>query len=580
MKNCWHALKKYTKECILGPLFKLFEALLELLVPLVMAAIIDVGIAQRDTGYIGRMCAVLVLLAAVGFAFSVTAQYFAARAAVGFSSDVRRAVFARVMHLSYTQQDDAGSSTMITRLTGDINQLQNGVNIALRLFLRSPFIVFGAMIMAFTIDWKPAIIFTVIIPILFVVVFAIIFSTAPLYRKVQNRLDSVLGTTRENLSGARVVRAFALEEAEIDRFEARNALLQKIQLFSSRISALMNPITYLLINGATLVLIWVGALRVNNGMLSQGQVIALISYMSQILAELIKLANTTVTVSKALACLRRLQGVLDIPADADPVEAPNAPANTPAVEFEHVCLTYHGAGDESLTDLSFTVPHGQTIGVIGSTGSGKTSLINLIPRFYEATKGTVRVNGVDVKKTPAAQLRTQIAVVPQKAVLFKGTIRDNLLWGNPNATEEELRAALTVAQAADFVAERPLGLDSPVEQGGRNLSGGQRQRLTIARAVVKKPRILILDDSASALDYATDARLRRAIREMDGNTTVFIVSQRASSMLHADQIFVLDDGCMVGHGTHRELLDTCEVYREIYESQFSSNEEAEGGDVQ
>lgn len=564
----------------MGPLFKLLEALLELLVPLVVAAIIDTGIAQRDTVYIGWMCGLLVLLGAVGLAFSVTAQFFAARAAVGFSSGLRHRVFAHIMRLSFTRQDDSGTSTLITRLTGDINQVQTGLNIFLRLFLRSPFIVFGAMIMAFTIDWKPAMIFVVIIPILFVVVFAIILSTMPLYRQVQTRLDHVLGATRENLSGTRVVRAFAMEEDEIEQFYTKNSALRKIQLFSSRISSLLNPLTYLLINGAVLVLIWSGAVQVDTGILTQGQVIALINYMSQILVELIKLANTTVTVTKSVACLRRVQGVLDLPIDESAVNEVTEHADAPAVEFDHVSLTYHGAGDESLTDISFSVPRGQTVGVIGSTGSGKTSLVHLIPHFYNATSGTVRVNGVEVQNYPDTQLRSKIGIVLQKAVLFKGTIRENLRWGKPDATDEEMMEALSVAQAMDFVKERPEGLDSPVEQGGRNLSGGQRQRLTIARAVIRKPEILILDDSASALDYATDARLRRAIRNMGGNTTVFIVSQRASSMLYADQILVLEDGHLVGCGTHTELLTDCPVYREIYDSQFAGEEPKKGGDLQ
>lgn len=579
MKKCWYALRNYRKECVLGPLFKLMEALLELLVPLVMAAIIDTGIAYRDRGYIGRMCGLLVLLGAAGLAFSLTAQFFAARAAVGFSTELRHSVFSHITKLSFTQLDDAGASTMITRLTGDINQVQSGLNIFLRLFLRSPFIVFGSMMMAFTIDWKPALIFVVIIPILFAVVFAIILSTLPLYRQVQTRLDRVLGATRENLSGARVIRAFGNEASEIEQFDLRNEALTKMQLFSSRISALLNPVTYLLINLAVLVLIWSGALRVNIGILTQGQVVALVSYMSQVLVELIKLANTTVTVTKSLACLRRVQSVLDLPVEVDPTEPVAERPDAPAVEFDHVSLTYHGAGAESLSDLSFTARPGETIGVIGSTGSGKSSLVHLIPRFYFATSGTVRIDGIDVRDYPRRQLRNKIGIVLQKAVLFKGTIRENLRWGKPDATEAEMQEALQIAQAADFVAERPEGLDAPIEQEGRNLSGGQRQRLTIARAVIRKPSILILDDSASALDYATDAKLRKSIREMDNHPTVFIVSQRAASMLYADQILVLDDGRLVGHGTHTELLKNCPVYREIYDSQFASDD-PKGGDVQ
>lgn len=580
MKKCWSGLRAYRKECVLGPLFKLLEALLELMVPLVMASIIDTGIADRNTGYIGRMCALLVGLGAVGLAFSITAQFFAAKAATGFSTRLRHDVFSHMTKLSFSQLDQTGSSTIITRLTGDINQVQSGTNIFLRLFLRSPFIVFGAMVMAFTIDWKAALVFAVIIPVLLAVVFAIILATLPLYRRVQQRLDGVLGATRENLAGARVVRAFGKEADEIADFDAKNAALLKIQLFSSRISVLLNPLTYLLINGAVLVLIQVGALRVNAGVLTQGQVVALVNYMGQILVELIKLANTTVSVTKSVACLRRIQNVLDIPAETERAQLPAAPvAGAPAVVFDHVSLQYAGAGAESLSDISFTVQPGQTIGVIGSTGSGKTSLVHLIPRFYEATAGTVTVHGVDVRDYPKAQLRGEIGIVLQKAVLFKGTIRENLRWGKPDATDEEMWEALRIAQAADFVAAREGQLDSPVEQEGRNLSGGQRQRLTIARAVIRKPSILILDDSASALDYATDAKLRQAIRAMSDRTTVFIVSQRAASMLYADQILVLDDGRLMGRGTSNELLQSCEVYREIYESQFGTTAK-EGGDAQ
>jgi ABC-type multidrug transport system fused ATPase/permease subunit len=574
MTNCWSALRKYRKECVLGPLFKLFEALLELLVPLVVAAIIDTGIRTKDFGYIAGMCGILILLGAVGLAFSLTAQYFSARAAVGFSSDLRRAAFAHIMRLSFTRQDTTGASTLITRLTGDINQVQSGLNIFLRLFLRSPFIVFGAMIMAFTIDWKSALVFVVIIPILFAVVFSIILSTAPLYKKVQGKLDGVTGTTRENLAGARVVRAFAMEEREIALFDERNVALQKMQVFTSRISALLNPITYALINIATLVLIWSGAVQVNIGLLEQGQVIALVSYMSQILVELIKLANTTVTVTKAVACLKRVQGVMDLPAEEDAAVPVQEIAGAPAVEFRNVSLMYSGAGDDSLTNISFTARRGETIGVIGSTGSGKSSLVNMIPNFYEATGGTVLVDGVNVKEYPNSQLRAKIGMVPQKAVLFSGTIRSNLLWGKSDATEDEMYDALTAAQALDFVNETARKLDHPVEQNGRNLSGGQRQRLTIARALIRKPEILILDDSSSALDYATDARLRKAIRAMSGDTTLFIVSQRTASLMHADRILVLEDGELAGQGTHTELLENCPVYREIYESQFGDEKEA------
>ena len=577
LKSCWNALRPYRKECVLGPLFKLTEALLELMVPLVMAAIIDTGIAAQDRGYIGRMCGLLVLLGAAGLAFSMTAQYFAARAATGFSTGLRHAVFEHITKLSFTELDGVGPSTLITRLTGDINQVQSGLNIFLRLFLRSPFIVFGSMIMAFTIDWKPALVFVVIIPILFAVVFAIILSTMPLYRTVQTRLDGVLGITRENLSGARVIRAFGHEPYEVAEFDRRNDALTKIQLLASRISTLLNPLTYLLINLAVLVLIQCGAVRVNIGILTQGQVVALINYMSQVLVELIKLANTTVSVSKSMACLRRVQGVLDLPPESEPTEAPAELPDAPAVEFDHVSLTYHGASAESLSDISFTAQRGETIGIIGPTGSGKSSLVHLIPRFYTATAGTVRVNGADVQAYSRSQLRSKIGMVLQKAVLFQGTIRENLRWGKPDATDGEIQEALETAQAADFVASRPEGLDAPVEQGGRNLSGGQRQRLTIARAVIRKPEILILDDSASALDFATDARLRQAIRKLRG-TTVFIVSQRAASIMHADRILVLEDGRLVGCGTHDALLRGCAVYREIYDSQFASDS-TKGGDA-
>ena len=573
MKRRLIYLKDYRKESILGPLFKLLEASFELLVPLVMAAIIDKGIANRDTGYVIRMCLVMVALGIIGLICSVTAQYFAAKAAVGFATGVRHALFSHIQKLSYTEIDTLGTSTMMTRMTSDVNQAQSGVNMTLRLFLRSPFIVFGAMIMAFTINVRAAMIFVVTIPLLSIVVFGIMLITMPLYKKVQAGLDKVLGTTRENLTGVRVLRAFNKEEEERERFSERNESLTKMQIFAGRISALMNPITYVIINGAVAVLIWTGAIQVDSGIITQGEVVALVNYMSQILVELIKLANLIITITKALACAGRIAAVLETEPDmtASAPEEWKADQDTGlrgTVEFSHASLIYKNAGAESLTDVNFRAERGQTIGVIGGTGSGKTSLINLIPRFYDVSDGAVLVDGVNVKDYPFEVLREKIGVVPQKAVLFKGTIAENLRWGKKDADEKEMWEALELSQAKEFVEKKEGGLDWSVAQGGRNLSGGQRQRLTIARALVKKPEILILDDSASALDFATDARLRKAIRGMKEKLTVFIVSQRASSIQYADQIVVLDDGAVVGIGTHEELLESCGVYQEIYYSQF------------
>ena len=576
-------LKDYKKESVLGPLFKLLEASFELIVPLVMAAIIDHGVADGDKPYIMKMCLVLVLLAVIGLTCSITAQYFAAKAAVGFSTGLRHALFEHIQKLSFSEMDTVGTSTLITRMTSDINQTQNGVNLVLRLFLRSPFIVFGAMIMAFTIDVKAALVFVVTIPLLSVVVFGIMLVSIPLYKKVQSALDKVLGITRENLTGSRVIRAFNKEDDEITDFNNSNDALTKIQLYVGKISALMNPLTYVIINGAVVVLVWTGAIRVNSGYITQGEVVALINYMSQILVELVKLANLIININKSIACGNRIQSIFEMQPSitdgsgqkVDKVQTDTADRSEEAeyaVEFSHVGLTYAGAGDESLTDIDFKVKKGETIGIIGGTGSGKSSVVNLIPRFYDVTSGFIKVDGKDVKDYPLEELRGKIGTVLQKAVLFHGTIRENLKWGNPDATEEDLNRAITVAQAKEFVDNKEGRLDFEIEQGGKNLSGGQRQRLTIARAVVKKPEILILDDSASALDFATDAALRKAIREMEGETTVFIVSQRAASIQHADHIVVLDDGKIVGLGTSEELLESCEVYQEIYNSQFKKQE--------
>ena len=570
VKSLFAYMRSYKKECILGPLFKLLEATFELLVPLVMAAVIDVGIARADRGYVGRMCLVMAGLGVVGLVCSITAQFFAAKASVGIAAKLRHNLFAHIQTLSYTEMDTVGTSTLITRMTSDINQVQNGLNLALRLLLRSPFVVFGAMVMAFTIDVPAALVFVVAIPLLAVVVFGVMLWTMPRYKTVQSGLDKVLGATRENLTGVRVIRAFGREEAETQRFETENNALTKLQEHVGRVSALMNPVTYVIINLAAVVLLWVGAIRVDTGIITQGAVVALLNYMSQILVELIKLANLIINITKALACMGRVQAVLDTPSSMSSPQAAPASEERGSVVFEGVDLTYQGAGDTSLAGLSFSVAPGETVGVIGGTGSGKSSLVNLIPRFYDATNGAVLVDGVNVRKYPLEQLRQKVGVVPQKAALFTGTIRDNLLWGNPSATEEELWQALETAQAKEFVEQKPGGLDEPVAQGGKNFSGGQRQRLTIARALVRKPEILILDDSASALDFATDARLRKAIREMEGGPTVFIVSQRASSIRYADKIIVLDDGQAVGIGTHEELLQSCEVYQEIFASQYQT----------
>lgn len=610
MKQLLVYLKDYKKESILGPLFKLLEASFELLVPLVMAAIIDNGIRNTDKGYILKMGMLLIALGVIGLICSITAQYYAAKASVGFSKKLRHALFSHIQNLSFSELDTLGTSTMITRMTSDVNQVQSGVNLVLRLFLRSPFIVIGAMIMAFTIDIKAAWIFVITIPILSIVVFGIMFLSIPLYRKVQTKLDAVLGKVRENLTGARVIRAFNKEETEIGQFEESHNALTKAQMFVGRISAFMNPITYIIINGAIIALIWTGAWKVEAGVLTQGAVIALVNYMSQILVELVKLANLIITVTKALACGKRIEQVFEVESSIQKEEQDKIinqqtketivlnrieqeimehqanqleqeeknkrekqkrkqkQQSDSIVSFEHVSLTYKNAGAESLTDIHFQVKRGQTIGIIGGTGAGKSSLIHLIPRFYDATKGRILIDGKDVKEYSLKELREKIGMVMQKAVLFKGSIRENLYWGKENATEAEIQEAISIAQAREFIEEKEKGLDTFVTQGGKNLSGGQKQRLTIARAIIKKPDILILDDSASALDYATDAKLRKAIREKTDHLTVFVVSQRASSIQYADQIIVLEDGQMAGIGTHKELLNTCSVYQEIYYSQF------------
>ena len=575
MKKLLVYMKEYKKESILGPLFKLLEASFELLVPLVVSAIIDVGIANRDVPYIVRMVLLMVALGVIGLICSITAQYFAAKAAVGFTAKVRSALFAHIQSLSYTEMDTMGTSTLITRMTSDMNQVQNGVNLVLRLFLRSPFIVFGAMIMAFTIDVKSAMIFVVTIPALSIVVFGVMLISMPLYKKVQAGLDRILRRTRENLSGVRVIRAFNKEESEIRQFVEENRKLTRMQMFVGRISALMNPITYVIINVATLVLIWTGAWQVEDGILTQGQVVALVNYMSQILVELIKLANLVITVTKAWACANRIESIFDQQSSMQySKQAVQEDPASDVITFENVGLTYKNAGAESLSNLNFSIHRGQTVGIIGGTGAGKTSLVNLIPRFYDASQGRVLVNGVDVREYPQDQLRDKIGIVPQKAVLFGGSIADNLRWGKEDATREEIMAALRISQSEEFVEKREGGIDAMVAQNGKNLSGGQRQRLTIARALVRKPEILILDDSASALDYATDAKLRKAIRQVDPSVTVLIVSQRAASIQYADQIIVLDDGEAVGIGTHQELLQNCPVYQEIYYSQFPKEVQA------
>ncbi|MGN0425456.1 MAG: ABC transporter ATP-binding protein [Acetatifactor sp.] len=562
-------LKDYKLESFMAPLFKLLEATFELFVPLVMASIIDEGIANQDMGHIARMGLRLLLLAIVGLISAVTAQFFAAKAAVGFSTKLRQALFDHIQGLDFTNIDKVGTSTMITRMTSDINQVQSGVNMVLRLFLRSPIIVFGAMIMAFTIDVKSALIFVVAIPLLAIVVFGIMMWTMPLYKKVQANLDKVLGITRENLTGVRVIRAFHKEAEEEERFCQYTEALAHSQTYVAKISAVMNPVTYVIVNAATMVLIYTGAIQVNIGTLTQGEVIAIINYMSQILVELVKLANLIITITKALACADRVANVFEIKNAEQLLPSDTVQHDKEAfLAFHNVSMTYQGAGAETLHDISFSVKKGETIGVIGGTGSGKSSLVNLIPGFYPVTEGSITLNGKDLRAYDETELRNRIGVVPQKAVLFKGTIRSNLLWGKQDATEEELWQAIDLAQAREVVEGKEGKLDSEVAQNGKNFSGGQKQRLTIARALVRQPEILILDDSASALDYATDAKLRTALRTLQGHTTTFIVSQRASTIRHADQIICLDDGEMAGIGTHDELMENCEVYREIYFSQY------------
>ena len=573
MKKLLCYLKEYKKESVLGPLFKLLEATLELFVPLVVAAIIDTGIGNQDRGYVVKMCLVLVLLGLIGLAFSVTAQYFAAKAAVGFVTTIRHVLFGHIQKLSYAELDTQGTSTLITRMTSDMNQVQNGVNLTLRLLLRSPFVVIGAMVMAFTIDVKAALVFVVGIPALAVVVFGVMLACIPLYRKVQNRLDKVLGLTRENLTGVRVLRAFCKEEEQEAEFQRQNQTLTDTQKFVGRISALLNPLTYVIINVAIIALIWIGAIRVDMGIITQGAVVALYNYMSQILTELIKLANLIINITKSVACGNRIQSVLEVePSVKDGAATVSgdgeAGKSAYSVVFEHAGIRYPDAAQEAVSDITLNVRPGETIGLIGGTGSGKSSMVNLIPRFYDCSSGAVYVDGRNVCTYGLTELRDKIGVVPQKSVLFAGTIRSNMQWGKPDATDEEIFAAMEIAQAKDVVSKKEKGLDTEVEQGGKNFSGGQRQRLTIARALVKQPEILILDDSSSALDFATDAALRMAIGSMKHKPTLFIVSQRTSAIQYADKIVVLDDGSVVGIGTHEELMNTCEVYREIYDSQY------------
>ena len=572
MKKLLIYLKDYKIESVLAPLFKMLEALFELFVPIVMAKVIDIGIPAGDRSYVIRMCLVMILLGIIGLVCSITAQYFSAKAACGFAAKLRHSLFEHIQSLSFTEMDTIGTSTLITRMTSDINQVQNGVNMFLRLFMRSPFIVVGAMVAAFIIDVRSAIIFAVAIPLLSVIVFIIMYVSIPLYKKVQSRLDTVLDITRENLTGARVIRAFHKEEGEIERFEEANESLSSLQIFVGKISALMNPATYAVVNLSIVAIIWVGGIRVNTGAISQGEVVALINYMSQILVELIKLANLIVLINKAIACGNRVQSVFEISSSMS--EPPDQSIDTEtdnAVEFKDVSLRYGSSETDSLSEITFSAKKGETIGIIGGTGSGKSSIVNMIPRFYDAFSGEVLVDGKNVKDYSIKALRGKIGVVPQKAVLFNGTIRENLLWGNENASDEDIYEALKISQATDVVEGRRKGLDSEVAQGGKNFSGGQRQRLTIARALVRKPEILILDDSASALDFATDAALRKAIREMENSPTVFIVSQRASSIQYADKIIVLDDGRIAGIGSHDSLLESCGVYQEIYYSQFPKN---------
>lgn len=591
MKKLLKYLKNYKKESVIAPLFKMLEATFELFVPLVMADIIDRGIADEDTTYILWMGGLLVLLGIIGLVCSLTAQYFAAKAAVGFGTELRNDLFRHINSLSHTELDVIGTSTLITRMTTDINQVQSGVNLFLRLFLRSPFIVFGAMIMAFTISVKAALIFVVAIPLLAVVVFGVMKLSIPMYANVQKQLDRVVLSTRENLNGARVIRAFNRQDEEKESYKEKNTFLKSLQMKVGNLSAMMNPVTYVIVNLAIVAIVWTGGIQVDNGVITQGEVVALVNYMSQILVELIKLANLIVNITKSLACAGRISAAFEVTSSISDTE--NAVhmdernygrqtdtdnkdsvmnCRIPVVEFDNVCFTYKNAGAESLSNISFKVMPGETVGIIGSTGSGKSSLVSLIPRFYEAEKGTVRINGRDVKQYALSDIRDYVGFVQQKAVLFKGTIRDNMKWGKKDATDEEIMKALETAQAKEFVLDKKNGLDTMIQQGGSNLSGGQKQRLTIARALVKNPRILVLDDSSSALDYATDSRLRQAIRENTGDTTVFVVSQRASTVRYSDKIIVLDDGCAVGIGTHDELIKSCEVYKEICMSQLSAEE--------
>ena len=572
MKKLLKYLKGYEKECVLGPLFKLLEATFELLVPLVVASIVDQGIGSGDRGYIVKMCAVMIGLGVVGLANSVTAQYFSAVAAVGFSTRLRHTVLEHILNLSYSQVDKLGASTMITRMTSDINQVQNGVNLTLRLLLRSPFVVFGAMVMAFTIDFQAALVFAGVIPVLCIIVFGIMLITMPMYRRVQASLDSVTSASRQNLTGVRVLRAFCKEDAEVTSFEEKTEDMTRKQLSAGRISALMNPVTYVVINLAVVLLVHVGALKVESGVLTQGLVIALYNYMSQILVELVKLANLIITVTKAIACGNRVQSIFEMETSMVDGNGSKKEDTGYTVEFRNVSMRYKGAGADTLTGIDFKAKPGDTIGIIGGTGSGKSSVVNLIPRFYDVTEGQVMVDGMDVREYKITDLRDKIGIVPQKAVLFAGTVRSNLAWGKEDATEEEMQQALSVAQAAEVVDKKDGKLDAEVEQGGKNFSGGQKQRLTIARALVKQPEILIMDDSSSALDYATDAKLRQAIHNMPSRPTVFIVSQRAASIMYADKIIVLDDGTVAGTGTHEELLKDCSVYQEIYYSQFKRTE--------
>ncbi len=570
MKKLLVYLKDYRKESILAPLFKMLEASFELFVPLVMAAIMDHGIAGQDMPYIWKMAGILILLAVVGLTCALTAQYFAAKAAVGFSTGVKHVLFKHIQNLSFTELDEAGTPTLITRMTSDMNQVQNGVNMVLRLFLRSPFIVFGAMIMAFTINVKAALIFVVAIPLLSIVVFGIMLVSIPRFKKVQEALDKVLGTTRENLTGVRVIRAFNQEEEERERFFEENEFLTRLQLVVGRISAVMNPVTFIIVNVAVIALLWTGAIQVDHNILTQGEVVALVNYMNQILVELVKLANLIITITKSIACGNRIEAILEMKPTQTFAEQPVKEEENPeyAVEFQDVSFAYKNAGDNALNHLNLQVRKGETIGIIGGTGSGKTTFVHLIPRFYDVTGGRVLVNGVNVNDYPKEQLRSKVGIVMQKAVLFKGTIRENLKWGNDSATDEDIAQALEIAQGTEVVAKKDGSLDAMITQGGKNLSGGQRQRLTIARALVRKPEILILDDSTSALDYATDAKLRKALQEMENKPTIFIVSQRTASIQHANRIVVLDDGEVVGIGGHEELLKSCPVYREIYDSQF------------